>query len=53
VHLHRIGAYSGTCGCISCGFSCYSWWLLPSRWLGAAVGDWHELEIIRGHDVTT
>jgi hypothetical protein len=36
VHLHRVGASSGTCGCICCEFSCYSWWLPPPRRLGAA-----------------
>jgi hypothetical protein len=49
VHLHRVGASSGTCSCIGCGFSYYSWWFLPPRWLGAAVGDRHELELVCGH----
>jgi hypothetical protein len=49
VHLCRVRASSGTCGCIDCGFSCYCWLLPPPRWLGVAVGDWHKLELIRGH----
>jgi hypothetical protein len=49
VHLHRVGTSSGTCGCIGSGFSCYFWRLLPPRWLGADVGEWHELEIVCGH----
>jgi hypothetical protein len=49
VHLHRVGASSGTCGCIGCGFCYYSWWLPPPRWLGATEEHWHELVIVRGH----
>jgi hypothetical protein len=35
VHLHSVGASSGTCDHVGYGFSCYSWWLPPCRWLGA------------------
>jgi hypothetical protein len=35
VHLHSVGASSGTCDRVGCGFSCYSSWLPPHRWLGA------------------
>jgi hypothetical protein len=36
-------ASSGTWG------SCYSWWLPPPRWLGAAQRLWQELVIVLGH----
>ena len=29
--------------------SCYSWWLLPPRWLEAVEEDWHEMVIVRDH----
>jgi hypothetical protein len=49
VHLHRVEASGGTCGCIGCGFSCYSWCLPTSRQPGAAEKHWHELAIVCGH----
>ena len=42
-------ASSGTWGSIRLRFSCYSWWLPPHRWLGAAKEHWHELVIVCGH----
>ena len=32
-----VFASRGTwCSCFATGFTCYSWWLLPPRWLGVA-----------------
>jgi hypothetical protein len=42
LHLEALG------GLFCCGISCYSWWLPPPRWLGAAVEVRHVLVIVRG-----
>jgi hypothetical protein len=49
VHLLRFWASSGPCDLVSYGIACYSWWLPPPRWLGAAEESWHELVIVHGH----
>jgi TPP-dependent trihydroxycyclohexane-1,2-dione (THcHDO) dehydratase len=49
VHLHHVEASSGTCGCTSYGFSCYSWCLSTSRQPRVAEEHWHELVIVSGH----
>jgi hypothetical protein len=41
-------ASSGTYESLWLRISCYSWWLLPPRQLGAAVEVRHVLEIVRG-----
>jgi hypothetical protein len=42
-------ASSDTWGSSWLQISCYFWWLLPPRWLGAAKEHWRELVIVRGH----
>jgi len=42
-------ASSGTYGSLWLWISCYSWWLLLPRRLGAAEEHWYELVIVRGH----
>jgi hypothetical protein len=42
-------ASSGTWGSLWLRSSCYSWWLPPPGWLGAARGLWQELVIVLGH----
>jgi hypothetical protein len=42
-------ASSGTWGSLWLLTSCFSWWLLPPRWLGAAEELWQELVIVLGH----
>jgi hypothetical protein len=42
-------ASSGTWGSFELRDSCYSWWLPPSRRLGAAEELWQELVNVLGH----
>jgi len=42
-------ASSGTWWLTWLQFSCYSWWLPPPRWLGAAWRCWQVLVIVLGH----
>jgi hypothetical protein len=44
----RVIASSGTCGSLWLRISCYSWWLSPPRWVGAAVEVRHMLVTVRG-----
>ena len=36
VHCSVIASRGTWCSCFTVGFACYSWWLPPPRWLGAA-----------------
>lgn len=51
VHLLRVIAVSRNRDLVSCGFACYYWWLLLSRWLEVVVGlRWStqlKIEVIR------
>ena len=40
-----VFASRGTwCSCFAAGFACYSWWLPPPRWLGAArIIEWRKV----------
>jgi hypothetical protein len=42
-------ASSGTWGSFELRVFCFSWWLPPPRWLGAAEELWQELVIVLGH----